>query len=109
MNYRITALDVVAALLFAAVAIWLLRKLRSGDVVADPSLVGKAGEVTETIEPSGAAGRIRIEGREWIARSGERIEAGGLGEVVAIDGSSVTVVRVPALSSYTTGYHMMEM
>lgn len=109
MTYRITALDIVAALLFAAVAIWLLRKLRTGDVAADRSLVGKTGDVTKAIEPGGAAGRIRIEGREWVARGSERMEVGAFGEVVAIEGSSVTVVRVPALSSHTTGYHMMEM
>lgn len=95
-------------MLFAAVAIWLLRKLRAGDVM-DPSLVGKTGDVTKAIEPGGAAGCIRIEGREWVARSSERLSVGSFGEVVAIDGSSVTVVQVPALSSHTTGYHMMEM
>ena len=44
-----------------------------------------------------------------VARSSEVIEAGSFAEVVSIDGSSVQVVQVPALSSHTTGYHMMEM
>lgn len=107
MDFQITPLDIVAALLFAAVAIWLLRKLRAGDVI-DPTLVGKTGDITQTIE-RGRTGKIRIEGQELVARSGERIDAGSFGEVVAIDGSSVMVVQVPALSSHTTGYHMMEM
>ena len=108
MNYRVTGLGLAAALLFAAVAIWLLRKLRAADLVPDASIIGKTGDVTQGIG-AGALGRIRIEGREWIARSDERIDAGSFGEVVGIDGASVRVIKVPALSSHTTGYHMMEM
>jgi membrane protein implicated in regulation of membrane protease activity len=107
MNFRPTGLELIAAIVFAAVAIWLLRKLRAGDVV-DRTLIGKTGDVTKLIE-RGHPGRIWIEGREWVARSGEQIAVGSFGEVVAIDGSSVTVIQVPALSSHTTGYHMMEM
>ena len=109
MNYRVTGLGLVTALLFAAVAIWLLRKLRAADTIADASLIGKTGDVTRAIGAGGVPGSIRIEGRDWIARSDERIDAGGFGEVVGIDGASVKVVKVPALSSHTTGYHMMEM
>lgn len=107
MDFQITIPEVLAAVVFAAVAIWLLRKLRAGDVV-DRALIGKTGDITKRIEPS-AAGRIRIEGRELVARSGQVIEAGAFAEVLSIDGSSVQVVQVPALSSHTTGYHMMEM
>lgn len=108
MDFQVTLWEVLGAAIFAVVAIWLLRKLRAGDVI-DPSIIGKTGDVTKAIEPGRSAGRIRIEGREWIARSTQRIEVGSFGEVIAIDRSSVEVVQVPALSSHTTGYHMMEM
>jgi len=108
MNIRVTGAGVVAAIIAVVVALWLLRKLRAGDVALDRALIGKTGDITRPIDPRGP-GTIRIEGHEYLARSTERIEAGAFGEVVAIDGAAVTVVQVPALSSHTTGYHMMEM
>ena len=102
-------MGLMAAAIVAVVAVWALRKLRGGDAVADRSLIGKTGDVTKTIERGSASGRIRIEGHEWPARSGQRIEPGSFAEVIAIDRTSVEVLQVPALSSRTTGYHMMEM
>jgi membrane-bound ClpP family serine protease len=108
MDIRTKSLSFLAAGVAVAVSIALLQKLRAGDKVVDRSLIGKTGDITKTVE-RGRAGTVRIEGRELAARSSERIEAGSFGEVVAIDGKSVEVVQVPALSSHTTGYHMMEM
>jgi membrane protein implicated in regulation of membrane protease activity len=57
------------------------------------ALVGKAGQVTEAIDPVTGRGRVTVEGEDWAARSSSPL---GVGSVIQVDGSDGIVLVVNA-------------
>lgn len=54
--------------------IWAVRRVKEKEVKTGiETMVGKRGEVTETIDPDGV---VRVRGERWSATSGEKIEEG---------------------------------
>ncbi len=57
--------------------------------------VGRKARVIAAIQP-GAAGRVRLDGVDWQAYSGEALEEGALCEVLDIDGATLLVKPLSA-------------
>lgn len=68
----------------------------TGTVNGAKALIGKTGQVTETIDNFKSAGRITIESQDWMARSadGTNIDAEEFVTVLSIDGIKLIVKRV---------------
>lgn len=57
------------------------------------ALIGKAGQVTEAIDPVTGRGRVTVEGEDWAARSSVPL---GVGSAIQVDGSDGIVLIVSA-------------
>jgi membrane protein implicated in regulation of membrane protease activity len=56
------------------------------------ALIGKAGIVTETVDPDIGTGRVRVLGEDWAAQSGTVLPVGTLIHVNGADGIVLNVL-----------------
>ncbi len=89
---------VVAGGLLGLVRPWAKRRftIRSGDAkMGTAGYIGRSGFVLETITSS--SGRVKLGGETWSARTadGEETQPGDEVRVLAIDGATAVVTRVP--------------
>ncbi len=62
--------------------------------VMSSTAAGRKGVVIEKIDPATGAGKVRLEGETWIARSEEPIEEGAEIEVETIQGVTAVVKKI---------------
>jgi len=96
LTAAIMSMGVGAQLLIFAVAVvgsfaifrpLVLRKIHGPGVPGRTEvLIGRAGVVTEPIDPVSGTGRVNIGGQDWAARSGSTVAAGTQIKVVGADG-----------------------
>jgi membrane-bound serine protease (ClpP class) len=72
-----------------------VRAQRQRAVTGDAGMIGRRGRAATEI-PAGGAGSVQTHGEIWSATSSESISAGDAVEIVAVEGLSVRVRRVPA-------------
>jgi membrane protein implicated in regulation of membrane protease activity len=56
------------------------------------SLIGKKAQVTEAVNPP-ELGQVKIEGELWRAEASEKLEAGTLVEITAVEGTRLKVKK----------------
>ena len=92
------AFVVVSALLVAGIRPFVSKYVVPKIIPTNTdTLIGKEAYLTEAIDNLRGTGALRIEGKEWSARSatGELLSEGTLVRIVALEGVKVLVERVP--------------
>ena len=84
--------QVISFAVLSVVLIVLIRKRLLGKIAQSPgvphradALVGKVGEVTESIEPGGSTGRVMVEGEDWSATCDTPVKQGSRVKVKSVD------------------------
>jgi membrane-bound serine protease (ClpP class) len=91
--WNVVVVCVAALVEVAEVGFWLRFLRRYRVQTGAEAMVGEAGEVIEPF--AGGAGRVRVRGEIWTARSDAALELGERVQVRAVDGLTLVVGPKP--------------